>query len=278
MNIDNTTIYRVLNFGAKSWWAHKQLRDMGKHVEARREERRNIVSDLETVRSALYILVGHGRFVILTGQYSNVSGYGEMEHPLVLACVLRGVPCMEYSKLDRETTIILPVPGPTFPNRTGQIRLLDDVSFAVHAAIASFAGAQLYNIEPRTYEHYVVSKYGNGWMVVDTENERITEANAWLIAKAIITNHDGWENSEFWKGEKWLPITFWNNEIKDEEHLAALVYSWGNDVDVFDKLGECRFRFAHKDWSVTISENMGLIDIHQIEKEMVKYPTKTEAQ
>jgi len=57
MNIDNTIIYRVLNFGAKSWWASNQLRDMGKHVEARREERRNILSDLETVRSALYIPV-----------------------------------------------------------------------------------------------------------------------------------------------------------------------------------------------------------------------------
>jgi hypothetical protein len=191
MNIDNTTIYRILNFGAKSWWAHQRLRDMGKHVEARREERRNILSDLETVRSALYILVGHGRFVVVTGTYSNVSGYGEMEHPLVLACVLRGVPCVEYSKLDRETTIIFPVPGPAFPNRTGQIRLLDDVSFAVHAAIANFAGAQLYNIPPRTYERYVVSKYGNSWMVVDRENEKITEENAWLHARAIMIDHDG---------------------------------------------------------------------------------------
>lgn len=111
MNIDKTTIYRILNFGAKSWWAHKQLRDMGKHVEARREERRNILDDLETVRSALYILIGHGRFVIVTGPHSTVSGYGELEHPLVLACVLRGAPCVEYSTHDRETTIILPVPG-----------------------------------------------------------------------------------------------------------------------------------------------------------------------
>jgi len=277
MNIDNTTIYRVLNFGAKSWWAHQRLRDVGKQVEARREERRSILSDLETVRSALYILVGHGRFVIVTGTYSSVSGYGELEHPLVLACVLRRVPCVEYSKLDRETTIILPVPGPMFPNRTGLIRLLDDVSFAVHAAIANFAGAQLYNIDPRIFERYVVSKYGNGWMVVDTENEKITEANAWLIARAIMTDHDGWEHGEFWKGDKWLPITFWSNEIKDEEYLAALIYSWGNDVDVFDESGECRFHFAHEDWSVTISENMGLIDIHQIEKEMVKYPTRAEA-
>jgi len=275
MNIDTTTIYRILNFGAKSWWAHQRLHDMGRHTEARREERRSILSDLKTVRSALYILVGHGRFVIVTGPYSTVSGYGEIEHPLVLACVLRGVPCVEYSRLDRETTIILPVPGPTFPNRTGQIRLLDDVSFAVHAAIVNFAGAQLYNIDPGNYERYVVSKYGNGWIVVDTENETITEANAWLIARAIMADHQGWENREFWKGEKWLPITFWSNEIKDEEHLAALIYSWGNDMDVFDESSECQFHFAHKDWIVSISENLGLIDIHQIEKEMVKLPSKT---
>ena len=192
--------------------------------------------------------------------------------PCVLACVLRGVPCVEYSRLDRDTTILLPVPGPTFPNRTGQIQLLDDVSFSVHAAIANFAGAQLYNIVPGSYEQYVVSKYGNGWMVVDTENEKITEANAWLIARAIMADHDGWENGEFWKGEKWLPITFWSNEIENEEHLAALVYLWGNDVDVLDDSGECHFHFAHKHWSVNISENMGLMDIRQVEQEMMKLP------
>lgn len=71
MNIDNTTIYRILNFGAKSWWAHHRRRHMGKYVEARRDERRNILSDLATVQSALYILVGHGRFVIVTGPDSS---------------------------------------------------------------------------------------------------------------------------------------------------------------------------------------------------------------
>jgi hypothetical protein len=70
MNIDNTIIYRILNFGARSWWAHQRLRDMGKYVEARRDERLNILRNLATVRSALYILVGHGRFVIITGLYS----------------------------------------------------------------------------------------------------------------------------------------------------------------------------------------------------------------
>jgi hypothetical protein len=267
--INNTTIYKILDFGARTWWAHKQLRDLGKDLEARRAERRAILDDLETVRSALYVMIGHGRFVIVTGPHSTVSGYGQLEYPLVLACVLRGVPCVEYSQLDQETSIILPVPGPTYPSRTGQIHLLDDVSFAVHAAIAKFAGAQLYNIAPGMVDRYCLTRSGNGWMVVDTEG-KITEPNAWLIAQAIMTDHDGWENGEFWKGEKWLLVTFWTNEIKDEEHLAALVYSWGNDVDVFDESGECRFHFARKEWSVTISENMGLIDIHEVKAESQK--------
>ena len=67
MNIDNTTIYRVLNFGAKSWWGHQQLRNMGRCAEARSEEHRSVLSDLNTVRSALYMLVGRGRLVIVTG-------------------------------------------------------------------------------------------------------------------------------------------------------------------------------------------------------------------
>src|SRR5690606_37086428 len=136
--------------------------------------------------------------------------------------------------------------------------------------------AHLYNIDPRAYERYVVARYGNGWMVIDTENEKTTQANAWLIAKAMMTDHDGWENGEFWKGEKWLPITFWNDEIEDEEHLAGLWYACGNDDDVFDDYGECRFHFAHKDWIVSISENMGLIDIHRVEREAVESHTGME--
>jgi hypothetical protein len=38
MNIDSTTSDRIFNFVVKSCWVHQQLRDMGKHVEAGREE------------------------------------------------------------------------------------------------------------------------------------------------------------------------------------------------------------------------------------------------
>jgi hypothetical protein len=40
---------------------------------------------------------------------------------------------------------------------------------------------------------------------------------------------------------------------------------------MFNESGECRFRFAHKDWSVAISENMRLIDIHMAEQQVMKY-------
>jgi hypothetical protein len=169
------TIYRLLNFGTKSWWAHRQLRDQGKHTEARQAERRDILSDVNTLRQAQYVLVAHGRWVIVTGRHSNVSGYGGLEYPLILACVLLGVPCVDYSEIDRDTGIILPVPGPDYPSRTGHIGMLDDVSFDVHAAIAKFAGAKLYNIDEARIENYVISRFGNGWMVVHTDKDGITD-------------------------------------------------------------------------------------------------------
>ena len=171
---NNFIIYSILNLGTKSWWAHRQLRNLGKHKEARRAERRDILSDVVTLRQAQYVLIAHGRWIIVTGRHSNVSGYGGMEYPLVLACVLRGVPCVDYSEIDRDTSIILPVPGPDYPSRTGHIGMLDDVSFNVHAAIAKFAGAKLYNIDEVRIEKYVVSRFGNGWMVVDTDKDGIT--------------------------------------------------------------------------------------------------------
>ena len=56
----------------------------------------------------------------------------------------------------------------------------------------------------------------------------------------------------------------------------ALVYSSGNDIDVFNESGECRFHFARKDWNVGMLGNRGLIDIHQVEREMMKDDINTE--
>lgn len=81
---------------------------------------------------------------------------------------------MDYSEIDRDTAIILPVPGPGYPSRTGYIGMLDDVSFDIHIAIAKFAGARLYNIDEACIENYIVSRFGNGWMVVDTDKNEIT--------------------------------------------------------------------------------------------------------
>ena len=64
-------IYRLLNFGTKSWWARRQLRDQGKHTEARRAERRDILSNVVTLRQAQYVLIAHGRWIIVTGRHSS---------------------------------------------------------------------------------------------------------------------------------------------------------------------------------------------------------------
>lgn len=266
INVSINTIYQMLDFNARSWWAHADLRKCGKVIEARKAERQSIKNDLETVRKAQYILVSNGRWVIVTGRHSNVSGYGWLNDPLILACILRGVPCVDYSEIDRETGIILPVPGPDFPARTGRIGMLDDVSFSVHAAISKFAGATLYNIGNAGIDRYVVSRDGSGWMVIDTESEKIDEAKAWLIAKAITASHDGWDG-DMWMGEKWLPITFWTDDLKDERELAALIYTWYNDG--FDGNGSSRFTFGGEQWLVEISENMGLDNISRVVKKKI---------
>jgi hypothetical protein len=74
-------LYRLLNFGAKTWWAHRQLRNQGKHTDARRAERRDILDDVDALRKAQYLLIAHGRWIIVTGRHANVSGYGGMEYP-----------------------------------------------------------------------------------------------------------------------------------------------------------------------------------------------------
>jgi hypothetical protein len=91
-----------------------------------------------------------------------------MEYTLVLAAVLLGIPCVDYSEVDRETAIILPVPGPGYPCRTGDIGMLDDVSFDIHAAIARSIGAKLYNIDEARIKRFAVCRAGNGWTVTDT--------------------------------------------------------------------------------------------------------------
>jgi hypothetical protein len=163
-----STIYRILNFGTKCWWAHQQLRGQGKHAEARRAERRDILGDIDTLRKAQYIVIAHGRWIIITGRHSQVSGYGGVEYPLILAAVLLGIPCVDYSEVDRDTTIILPVPGPGYPCRTGDVGMLDDVSFDIHAAIARSIGATLYNIEEARIKRFAICRAGNGWTVTDT--------------------------------------------------------------------------------------------------------------
>jgi hypothetical protein len=161
------TIYRILNFGTKGWWAHRRLREQGKHTEARRAERRDILGDVDTLRKAQYIIIAHGRWIIIKGPHSYVSGYGGLEYPLVLAAVLLGIPCVDYSDVDRETTIILPVPGSGYLGRTGDIGMLDDVSFDVHAAIARSIGAKLYNIDEARIKRFVICRAGSEWTVTD---------------------------------------------------------------------------------------------------------------
>jgi hypothetical protein len=170
MMLSNLTIYQILNHGAKTWWAHQALRSRGRLTEARQAERRDILNDVDTLRKARFMLIAEGRWMIFPGHCSMVSGYGGLSHPMVLACLLLGIPSVDYSALDRDTCIILPVPETDCLCGAQEVGMLDSVPFGIYAAIARYEGAILYNLTQADLEEYIVSRAGSKWRVTQKES------------------------------------------------------------------------------------------------------------
>lgn len=103
----HTSIYALLNADAKNWWYHKQLRRNNNPTEARKRERRSIASHLETLRNAYFWTVGeggwtvHGREELKYGGKSSgiLSGYGDIESPIIQAALRLGVPGYDTSMI-----------------------------------------------------------------------------------------------------------------------------------------------------------------------------------
>ncbi len=105
-------LYPLLNAEAKQWWYHVQLRENENTNEARRLERNNIRSMLETLREACR----HNGYLIILDQESAVdprwilyatrhhywSGYGADTSLFVQALKLCRVPLFYYSQVSTE--------------------------------------------------------------------------------------------------------------------------------------------------------------------------------
>ena len=97
------SLYANLNRDAKRWWYHSELRNRGKHEEARALERKSIRDGLKTIRETLdtpdaYVTVGMGGIVLhtvgrtITHYSRELSSWAVVDY-LVNA---RKVPCVNY--------------------------------------------------------------------------------------------------------------------------------------------------------------------------------------
>ena len=76
------TLYKLLNKDAKAWWYHKQLREHGDYIEARKHERASIrrhVRDLAQAKlcPGAYALVGYGGCSLYPHEDKSISGISE---------------------------------------------------------------------------------------------------------------------------------------------------------------------------------------------------------
>ena len=116
--INNTIIYKILDFGARTWWAHKQLRDLGKDVEARRAERRAGLRDL---RAAFRTGAIEERATVRA-----VDGVRFRTHAACHAFAMGGAECA-HARLDRiGHRVSRDATSPShLAKRTRRVRLLD---------------------------------------------------------------------------------------------------------------------------------------------------------
>jgi len=114
-----TVIYKKLNHHAKTWWYHMELRENGKHIEARTKERFSIKSSLATIRRAVLMTIGHGGWTVHYEDANTrvsgcrLEGYGEGEP---YASILKGlgVPVVDMRQIPHEKLIDLVISGPSF--------------------------------------------------------------------------------------------------------------------------------------------------------------------
>ena len=102
------SIYALLNKHTKSWWYHKQLRERGEAVEARKRERQSILDTVRTLRAALaspggYAHVGRGGWSVHyagAGMTGSLQHYGGMEQPTIQCCLRLGLPIVNTLDCD----------------------------------------------------------------------------------------------------------------------------------------------------------------------------------
>ena len=98
------SIYKILDDAARSWWYHRQLREQGKHEEARVLERKSIMSRVYILRKCLenggFATVDRGGITIHYSTHGRLEICSlDVQHPMVCCCIQLGVPVCDSTTI-----------------------------------------------------------------------------------------------------------------------------------------------------------------------------------
>jgi len=152
----NTTLYKLLNDDAKSWWYHHRLREQGQVEEARKLEQESILNDLRHLRLAIqnngFLTVGRGGWTLHYGKHNRLQGHGcGLDDAIPQACLLLGIPVLDTTtihdaRLDETLSIPIANTDPD-PEPEGGYGPWDYAPFEVVARLYATLGATIYNID-----------------------------------------------------------------------------------------------------------------------------------
>ena len=101
------SVYKILDDAARSWWHHRQLREQGKHEEARVLERKSILDRVLTLRKCLenggYATNGRGGWAIHYSEWGRLEGnHPGLDQPMMRCCIRLGIPVCDSTTIPDE--------------------------------------------------------------------------------------------------------------------------------------------------------------------------------
>ena len=102
-------LYAILDYKARSWWYHKELRAKGNTQEARMKERQSIKSSLKALRETQtnngWLSIGRGGWTLNISPGHRMEHYGGLNEPIPLACLLLGIPIIDSTTIPDDQII-----------------------------------------------------------------------------------------------------------------------------------------------------------------------------
>lgn len=150
------SIYEILDESTQSWWYHRQLREQGKHQEARRCERRAILDNVRVLRECLenggYATNSRHAWSIHYSEWGTLSHcYPGLDQPMMRCCLRLGIPVCDFTTIPESATIeLIRLPMPSLHPDPEPESGYGSMSYAPVSHVFGLyqeLGATIYNLE-----------------------------------------------------------------------------------------------------------------------------------